>query len=95
MTDLKKAILMNPKDNVATALYSVKRNERVIISYNNEKITEIDSMDDIEMYHKIAVKSIQMGENVYKYGEIIGRATKPIMIGEHVHVNNIESVMTK
>ena len=36
-------------------------------------------------------KNIDSGENIIKYGEIIGKASKPIKTGEHVHVHNIES----
>jgi altronate dehydratase small subunit len=95
MCDLKKAILMNKKDNVATALFPIKKNDRAVIVYNNEIITEIVALDDIEIYHKLAIQFIQNGELVYKYGEIIGKSTNCIRAGEHVHVNNIESVMGK
>ncbi|VFS54652.1 Uncharacterised protein [Leminorella grimontii] len=30
-------------------------------------------------------------DEVYKYGESIGRATQAIELGEHVHVHNVES----
>ncbi len=95
MSDFKKAILMNKKDNVATALNQIKKNDSAAIIYNNEIITEFPVADDIEMYHKIAIKPIQEGDLVYKYGEVIGRATNSIKIGEQVHVNNVESVRGK
>lgn len=95
MKDLKRAILMNEKDNVATALIPVIKGENAAVVYNNKSVAEIYALDDIEMYHKIAIKPIDKGELVYKYGEVIGKATQPIKAGEHVHVNNIESVMTK
>lgn len=95
MADLKKAILMNEKDNVATALFTIKKEERAVIVYNNRVIAEIDALEDIDMYHKLAIKPVEKGEIVYKYGEVIGKATQTIKVGEHVHVNNIESVMTK
>ena len=95
MKDLKKAILMNKKDNVATALFPIEKNDSAVITYNNEIITEIIALDAIEIYHKIAIKPIQNGDLIYKYSEVIGRATNSIKIGEQVHVNNIESVMGK
>jgi altronate dehydratase small subunit len=36
--------------------------------------------------------AIGKGDDVVKYGEIIGRATADIAKGEHVHVHNIESL---
>ena len=41
--------------------------------------------------HKLAIRDVPSGEIVRKYGQAIGRATKPIKIGEHVHVHNIAS----
>lgn len=95
MPDLKKAILMKKKDNVATMLVQIKKDEAAAITFDNEVVEQIAAVEDIEVYHKIAIRSIEQGELVYKYGEIIGKAVSTIKIGEHVHVNNIESVMTK
>lgn len=39
--------------------------------------------------HKFAVRDIGQGEQVLKYGEVIGEATRPIKAGEHVHVHNM------
>ncbi len=49
----------------------------------------------IEFGHKIAVRDIRKGEGILKHGEVIGRATKDIKAGEHVHVHNIESMRAK
>jgi altronate dehydratase small subunit len=95
MDELKKAILMNEKDNVATALFSIDKNEKIMIVYNNKIVSKVEALDNMDRYHKIAIKAIEKDEIVYKYGEVIGKATQAIKIGEHVHVNNIESVMTK
>jgi altronate hydrolase len=40
--------------------------------------------------HKIAVHPIQTGEAVRRYNQIIGFASSPIGIGEHVHTQNCE-----
>jgi altronate dehydratase small subunit len=95
MPDLKKAILMNKRDNVATMLVHIKKDEAAAITLNGEVVEQIAVVEAIEVYHKIAIRPIEQGELVYKYGEIIGKAVSTIKIGEHVHVNNIESVMTK
>lgn len=38
--------------------------------------------------HKVALRPIAAGESVIKYGIPIGRATRDIAAGEHVHVHN-------
>ena len=38
--------------------------------------------------HKVATSDILAGDPVIKFGQIIGYASEPIMIGEHVHTHN-------
>jgi arabinonate dehydratase len=39
--------------------------------------------------HKIAIRALAEGENVLRYGQIIGQAKSAIAPGEHVHVHNL------
>lgn len=39
--------------------------------------------------HKLANRAIAAGENIRRYGQIIGAATQDIAVGAHVHVHNI------
>lgn len=39
--------------------------------------------------HKIAARAIARGENVIRYGQIIGQATEGIPAGDHVHSHNL------
>ncbi|OIQ26810.1 MAG: galactonate dehydratase [Alphaproteobacteria bacterium MedPE-SWcel] len=39
--------------------------------------------------HKIALRAIAAGENILKYGQVIGSATTDIAQGAHVHVHNL------
>lgn len=41
--------------------------------------------------HKYALSDIKKGEYVFKYGEVIGRATEDIKKGEWVHTHNLKS----
>ena len=52
----------------------------------------MEAKEDIPLGHKIALRDIKEGEKVKEYGEIIGRATKDISKGSHVHVHNIRSL---
>lgn len=53
---------------------------------------EITALDDIPMYHKIAVKGISKNERVIKYVHTIGKATSDIAAGMHVHCHNVISM---
>lgn len=87
----KRAIVINEKDNVATLISDVKAGDIVIVRMGDseDKVTVIS---DIKFGHKFAVKSIAEGDKIIKYGEVIGRATVPIAVGEHAHIQNIESL---
>ncbi len=39
--------------------------------------------------HKIATTAIAPGQNVLRYGQIIGVATAPIAAGDHIHSHNL------
>ncbi len=85
------AIVIDQRDNVAVALFAIKRGERVTIRIG-EEARELVAKSDIPFGHKLAVKDISKGEEIIKYGEVIGRATKDIEVGEHVHIHNVESL---
>lgn len=48
---------------------------------------------DIPAGHKIALRDIQAGEAVIKYGDPIGRAARDIAAGEHVHSHNLHTAL--
>jgi len=85
------AIVLHGRDNVATALTNLCRGQEVIVGRNGEDVKVI-LLNDIPFGHKFALEDIPQGGYVVKYGEIIGRATRLIRRGEHVHVHNVESL---
>lgn len=79
-------IIVNTKDSVAVVLCDIKKNE----SCRCGEVTLI-AKDDVPFGHKIALFPIHVGENVIKYGNPIGHATKNIEKGQHVHVHNVKT----
>ena len=49
---------------------------------------------DPETGHKYAVRRIEAGEAVFKYGFTIGTATQPIEKNAHVHTHNLKTALT-
>lgn len=88
---LVDAIMIKDKDNVATAFRDICENEEVYVIINEGRL-KINVLEKIPYGHKFATIDIKHGENIYKYGEIIGRATKNINSGCHAHTHNIESL---
>lgn len=85
-----RAIAITEKDNVATALDDTKAGEIVTV-HQGELNRDIKVKDAIAFGHKFALRQIDVGEDIIKYGEIIGKATAKIQPGEHIHVHNVES----
>lgn len=85
-----KAIIINDKDNVATAIVPLKAGSWVTVETQGKK-EKIKILSAIPMGHKFALRDIGNGEDVIKYGEPIGKTTAPITKGEHVHVHNVVS----
>ena len=83
------ALIIHPKDNVATAVRPLPAGERLRLSVNGGAL-ELTLVEDIAQGHKLALTRIGQGEPVVKYGETIGLATLNILAGEHVHVHNVE-----
>lgn len=84
-------IILNDNDNVATAVQVLTKGQKARVRRNREEV-EILMTEDIPYGHKFAVRDITAGEDILKYGEVIGRATKNIAGGSHAHVQNIESL---
>jgi altronate dehydratase small subunit len=82
---------MDPKDNVATLLTDVDKDDVVQVG-TGEKVTEIRIQERIQFGHKFAMGKINKDQDVLKYGEVIGQATQDISEGKHVHVHNVESL---
>ncbi|WP_026894696.1 UxaA family hydrolase [Clostridiisalibacter paucivorans] len=85
-----KAIIANSKDNVATAISNIVKKEKVSMNLEDD-IVEIVSNQDIPFGHKMSLKDIKKGDDVIKYGEVIGMATQDINRGDYVHIHNVES----
>ena len=90
---MAKAIQTDDEDNVATVASEISKGEQVeVLSPAGSVLMSPDTLGDVPFGHKIALKRIAQGEEVVKYGEIIGVAMTDIEIGEWLHTHNVESV---
>ena len=85
------AILLDEKDNVVTCVQDVKAGDEVVYRAGDNLCTLI-AAQPIPACHKVALQDIGEGEDVIKYGEMIGRTSSPIAKGCHVNEYNIYSV---
>ena len=85
---MANAILLDAKDNVATCTVAAKAGDKIKILGGGEIIC----VEDIPIWHKVALQPISKGDKVFKYGEIIGEALSDIAKGGWVSHENIFSV---
>ncbi len=58
---------------------------------DQDKIIQIKALNDIPIGHKLAIKPLNSGDTVIKYGVDIGKTIAPIQVGEHLHVHNVKT----
>ena len=83
-TALNALIVLNARDNVAIARRPLDAG--VALDVNG---VLVQTRTSIPTGHKVATRTIQQGQPVYRYGNLIGFATQTIAEGEHIHVHNL------
>jgi altronate dehydratase len=67
----KLTVKLNDNDNVATALRNIEAGETT---------QNIKSLNKIPKGHKISLRKINKGEKIIKYDQLIGIASKDILV---------------
>jgi len=94
MRSTRKVLVLHNRDNVATALTDIEAGTLVRVNVGDQT-RELIVNQAIPFGHKFAIRNIEEDQPVYKYGEKIGKAVKPIKVGQHVHTHNLESIRGK
>ena len=86
------ALVLHPDDNVATALRPLPAGHTLhLTAVPGHTPLTLTLPEPVALCHKFALRDIAEGEVVTKYGQAIGRATRAIGAGAHVHVHNLRS----
>ena len=89
---LPLALKVNDLDNVATVFSNeAVAGSQVEVRDKKGNGFALTILSDIPYGHKVALKAIHVGEDIIKYGESLGEATKEIVPGDYVHVHNLDS----
>lgn len=86
----QQAVVLNPKDNVATALCHLEVGSILPLKVG-EQMLEIKLRAPVPFGHKFSLTQIAPGSPIIKYGEVIGTSTTAISPGDYVHVHNVVS----
>jgi len=83
------AIVLNERDNVATALVAMPAGEYAVASSGGTSVITVT--ERIDAGFKVSLSHLHPGDKVYKYGYVIGVAEGEIRPGECVHIHNMAS----
>lgn len=83
---MQKYIKIHPDDKVAVALSPLEAGTVVTIDKQTLTLTE-----DIPQGHKFALKDLEAGEPVVKYGYPIGITKEAVKTGSWIHVHNMKT----
>jgi altronate hydrolase len=78
------ALHLNSADNVAIARVPLAPGQMLRVDGRDLAVEEA-----IPAGHKIALRQIETGAAVLRYGQVIGRARVPVAPGHHVHTHNL------
>jgi (2R)-sulfolactate sulfo-lyase subunit alpha len=85
-------LVHDKKDTVAVAVVDVKAGQSLEgRSLDTNETLKAKANMDIPLGHKVALKDFKVGDDVVKYGVVIGRVVQPIKQGDHVHVHNVKT----
>lgn len=79
-------LVIHERDNVAVTISDIKKGEKVTYG-----ALELTALEDIDKGHKIALRDIEAGENVIKYGFAIGKTNTPVKAGQWLHTHNVKT----
>ncbi len=90
----KRALIMHPTDNVATAVEEIEAGEEVRVPVG-ESVLSLEARERIPFGFKIALAEIPRGAIIRQYGETIGTAGTAIARGAMVHIHNLEGTRAR
>jgi altronate hydrolase len=78
------AIQLHPADNVAIARVPLAAGQIIRV-----ETREIPVTTPVPVGHKVALERVEAGGVLRRYGQIIGRASRTIEPGQHIHTHNV------
>ena len=85
-TRLARAVRVRPTDDVAVAVDALEPGDVITVGDDSVRIREA-----IPAGHKVALRSLGVGEVVHKYGWAIGRLTAAVEAGDWIHSHNLKT----
>lgn len=86
-------VLHDANDSVAVAVIEGIEAGKDMTAWimDDDRMIKVDVTQPIPIGHKVALRDMNVGDTVMKYGVDIGKVVAPIKKGEHAHVHNIKT----
>ena len=86
-------VLHDPRDTVAVVVVEGVTAGMPLTGWimDADRTVTLEAVQNIPIGHKIALRDMQPGDTVVKYGIDMGKVVAPIRAGEHAHVHNIKT----
>ena len=86
-------VLHDARDTVAVVVVEGVRAGMALTGWimDEDRTVDLQARQDIPIGHKVALKDMQSGDTVLKYGIDMGKVVAPVKAGEHAHVQNIKT----
>ncbi|AJG17873.1 Hydrolase, UxaA family [Cupriavidus basilensis] len=86
-------MLHDAKDTVAVAVVEGIEAGTELNAWimDEDKVITVVAKQPIPIGHKVALRDMEVGQTVFKYGIDIGKVVAPITAGDHAHVHNIKT----
>ncbi|TXE06281.1 altronate dehydratase [Seonamhaeicola algicola] len=78
-------VQIDPKDNIIVAITPLEKGLKTQVAGK-----EVVLKEDIKQKHKYALNNFEVGDQIYMYGVLIGKATKPIQEGCAITIDNVK-----
>jgi altronate hydrolase len=78
-------VILHEGDDVAVATAGMPAGSQVAV----RGVGELVLRSDVPVGHKVAVRDLEAGALVRKYGQVIGRTLAAVRAGDHLHVHNL------
>ena len=89
---MRQFLVHDARDNVGVAVVDLDAGRAIVGAIlGSGETLEITAREPIPLGHKIALRDLETGATVIKYGEDIGRVVANIRAGDHVHVHNLKT----
>ena len=79
-----KKLIIHPRDNIIVALTNLSKGDKIDLD-----VGTITLVSDVKAKHKFAMRNFAVGEEIYMYGVVVGKAKNKIVKGEVITTQNI------